>query len=137
MSKEKNLGFYVSRDVDSAQDLIGALEAENTALKSRVAELEACMMPMMIGSCTCCTKTPVKHYHQDTCRYKVVGDVLDRKPAASLLLHDADLLEEYAKALPEVASSCSVVDDYCMDAMDCAEWIIQEAKALRKQAEKL
>lgn len=80
---------------------IEALRLERDQLASRVAELQACMMPMMVGSCTCCTKTPVRDYHQDTCRYKVVGDVLDRPLPASLPNHDADLLEKLANSMPQ------------------------------------
>ncbi len=63
-----------------------------------------------------------------------VADLLEETRAQSLLLNNADVLEEYAKALPAVASNCADDHQYGMDAMDCSEWMIQEANALRQQA---
>lgn len=68
------------------------------------------------------------------CDSDSVDALIKETTAQSLLLHDADVLEEFAKALPEVASNCAEDHQYGMDAMDCSEWMIQEANALRQQA---
>jgi len=112
------------------------LMTEVAELQARVAELEACMMPMMIGSCTCCTKTPVKGYHRDTCRYKVVGDVLNRKPRQSLLLHDAEVLEGFlSKEAPMIDICCPVSYPAEYSIYADRKRLHEEADKLRKKAE--
>lgn len=111
-----------------------ALEAENTALKARVMELELVMLEEFTSHPHTCDAWGSPPKGDCNCDAQIAVEVLSRKPAASLLLHNADVLDGLAR---KILASRKYMDSMYVSSITCigfSKFIFDQSKALRKQA---